>query len=359
MTLSPTPIHDAVRDHYAERARNSSSCCSPTGCGSNELYAETLLADLPSEIVNFTLGCGDPITLANLRPGETVLDLGSGGGLDCFLAARQVGPQGRVIGIDMTPEMLAKARANAARLNAANVEFREGYLEKLPVADNSIDVVISNCVINLSPDKPQVFREIFRVLRQPDLESGRPGGRVSISDIVISEGSLMPEAVQKNMAAWGACVAGALNVNDYVQGLLEAGFTEVRVQPKGDTDRVLAAFPIGLPFSASITASKSQQAEVIACTAPGGVSSRRPDLEALLSHIIDITPINSGYEFQLAGDPAETRPMVEAFIRAEATCCSFLHFNLIETPSSLRLQLTGSPAALEFAEDLLNGAKKE
>lgn len=246
MTRSPTPIHEAVREHYAARARSADPCCGPSSCCDNTLYDDKLISDLPSDIANFTLGCGDPITLAGLRPGETVLDLGSGGGLDCFLAARQVSPAGHVIGVDMTPEMLSKARANAAKLNATNVEFREGYLESLPAEDATVDVVISNCVINLSPDKPQVFREIFRVLK--------PGGRVAVSDIVTN--GPLPEAVQKSIEAWGACVAGALDANDYARGLTDAGFVDVHVQPKDGTSKILSTLPVGVPFSATITSRK-------------------------------------------------------------------------------------------------------
>jgi SAM-dependent methyltransferase len=242
MSLTPTPTHEAVREHYAERARNSSSCCGPQ----NVLYSESLIADLPSEVANFTLGCGDPITLAELVPGETVLDLGSGGGLDCFLAARKVGETGQVIGVDMTPEMLNKARANAARLKANNVEFRQGYLEALPVDDHSVDVVISNCVINLSPDKPQVFREIFRVLR--------PGGRVAVSDIVTN--GPLSEEMKNDMDAWGACIAGAIDMNEYTTELAQAGFGKVQVQPRDEGERALAALPTGRPFSAVVTAFK-------------------------------------------------------------------------------------------------------
>jgi SAM-dependent methyltransferase len=244
MTQSPIPIHEAVRERYAGYARSGSSCC---GDPSNLLYPEELLTAIPGEVANFTLGCGDPITLAGLQPGETVLDLGSGGGLDCFLAAKKVGESGRVIGVDMTSEMIQKARVSAARLGITTVEFREGYLEKLPVEDNSVDVVISNCVINLSPDKPQVFREVFRALK--------PGGRVAVSDIV-TDGPL-PEAVQKSVEAWGACVAGALDVKDYTRGLSEAGFSEVKVQPKGDASQLVEADALkGAIFSATITAQK-------------------------------------------------------------------------------------------------------
>ncbi len=251
MTQTTNPIHESVREHYADYARSGSSCCG----GSNLLYPDELLTNLPGDVANFSLGCGDPITVAALQPGETVLDLGSGGGLDCFLAAKRVGESGHVIGVDMTPEMLERARTAAVRMGITNVEFREGYLEKLPVKDASVDAVISNCVINLSPDKPQVFREVFRVLRSPDPASGRPGGRVAVSDIV-TDGPL-PEELQKNMEAWGACVAGALDVKEYTTGLADAGFTDVKVQPKGDASELIEAAGLkGKIFSATITARK-------------------------------------------------------------------------------------------------------
>jgi arsenite methyltransferase len=248
MTLSPTSTHDSVREHYAQRARNADSCCGPTDSSCcNDFYSDQLISDIPTDVSSFSMGCGDPITLANLKPGETVLDLGSGGGLDCFLASKQVGETGHVIGVDMTPEMLAKANANAERLKITNVEFRKGYLEALPVDDGSIDVVISNCVVNLSPDKPQVFREMFRALK--------PGGRVSVSDIV-TNGELSEE-MRKSIDAWSACEAGALDMKDYTQGLAEAGFVDVQVQPKDKTHNFLAGLPVGVPFSAAITARKS------------------------------------------------------------------------------------------------------
>jgi SAM-dependent methyltransferase len=250
MTQNPTPIHESVREHYAAQARSGSSCCGDTSscCDSkNALYPVELLTNLPDDVASFSLGCGNPFAQAGLQPGETVLDLGSGGGLDCFLAAKQVGESGHVIGVDMTPEMLERARLAASRLGVRNVEFHQGYLESLPVEDASVDVVISNCVINLSPDKPQVFREVFRTLR--------PGGRVAVSDIVTN--GPLPEALQKDMEAWGACVAGALDVSEYTTGLSEAGFTDVKVQPKGDaSDLIEAAGLKGKIFSAAITARK-------------------------------------------------------------------------------------------------------
>lgn len=257
----PDEIRRSVRDRYADialksssccgssqpaQAQESSSCCSSSKPNPDSAYPDDLANALPEDIANFSLGCGDPITIASLQAGETVVDLGSGGGLDCFLAAQRVGPSGRVIGVDMTPEMLAKARGNAERLGFPNVEFREGYIEHLPVGDGEADVVISNCVINLSPDKPQVFRDIYRVLR--------PGGRISISDIV-TNGEL-PQIVRASMEAWGACVAGALDVQDYARDLQAAGFVDVAVVPKGKFEEGLSLMPVHVPFSAIITARK-------------------------------------------------------------------------------------------------------
>jgi len=213
----PGKIHKEVRETYGELARTGSSCCSPQ----NKLYPLEALQDLPADIAGFTAGSGDPVTPANLQPGETVLDLGSGGGLDCFLAARQVGENGRVIGVDMTPEMLARARQGAERLGLKNVEFRQGLLEALPVEEDTVDAVISNCVINLSPDKPQVLREIFRVLR--------PGGRMSVSDIVTNRP--VPEERRKDSEDWCSCTSGALPAQEYAEELRKAGFVDIQLQP--------------------------------------------------------------------------------------------------------------------------------
>lgn len=252
MNQDPTPIHESVREYYAAQARSAGSCCggeASSCCGpsqKNTLYPADLITSVPEEVANFSLGCGDPISLAGLKPGETVLDLGSGGGLDCFLAARQVGDTGQVIGVDMTPDMLRRARSSAVKMGIDNVEFREGYLESLPVENASVDVVISNCVINLSPDKPRVFSEVFRVLR--------PGGRAAVSDIVTN--GPLPESVQKDMLAWGACVAGALDMQEYTRGLEQAGFINIDVQPKDGSGNPIPVMPVGAPFSATITAQK-------------------------------------------------------------------------------------------------------
>ena len=209
-----------------DSAKNSASnsCCGPVPVdqvGNIQFYETPDAADLPDEVTGLSLGCGDPITLASLEPGQTVLDLGSGGGIDCFLAARRVGPTGRVIGVDMTPAMLDRARANREKLGADNVEFRLGEIEHLPVPDSSVDVVISNCVINLSPDKPQVLREAHRVLK--------PGGKLAVSDIV-TDGPL-PAAIKASLSTWAGCVAGALEVQEYINYLLEVGFEDVELSP--------------------------------------------------------------------------------------------------------------------------------
>lgn len=223
MTQSPTPIHETVREHYAERIKSSASCCGTDNCCSPEsnLYPADLLTTVPTDVSSTSYGCGDPITLASLKPGQTVLDLGSGAGLDCLLAAQKVGPEGRVIGVDMTPEMIERARANAKRVNATNVEFRQGYLEELPVDSNTVDVIISNCVINLSPDKERVFNEAFRVLA--------PGGKLAVSDIV-TDGEL-PEVVRNSLSAWAGCVAGAVEAKEYIAMMESVGFTDISIKP--------------------------------------------------------------------------------------------------------------------------------
>lgn len=242
-------IRENVQEFYADRARNASSCCGDTA--ENLLYESELLSDLPDDVAGFSLGCGDPITLAQLQPGEVVLDLGSGGGLDCFLAAKQVGEEGYVIGLDMTSEMLERATLAAQRIGIGNVEFRKGFLEEMPVDDDSVDVIISNCVINLSPDKPKVFAEMYRTLK--------PGGRVSVSDIVTS--GELPEAIKQDMVAWGACIAGALEMDEYIQGLEQVGFEDVNLVAKTGEGELLEGVPQNSLFSASITARKQVKYE--------------------------------------------------------------------------------------------------
>jgi arsenite methyltransferase len=246
-TTEADRIREEVRKHYAEHGRSAPkgvSCCEPQPSAETccQNYPVELLGTVSPEVANFSLGCGNPVSAAGLQPGETVLDLGSGGGLDCFLAARLVGPTGRVIGVDMTEEMLARARANAERAGLTNVEFRQGLIEALPVESGSMDAVISNCVINLSPDKPAVLQEIARVLRH--------GGRLAVADIV-TRGPLR-EDLRTVKDSWAACIAGALSVDDYAAGLAAAGFVDVVIKPADGS--LLEDVGKGLPFSALISA---------------------------------------------------------------------------------------------------------
>jgi len=222
-------IKKVVKKGYAKIAKQGSPCCAPVNscCGSTDLaqdisrsigYADEELKAVP-EGANLGLGCGNPVALASLSEGETVLDLGSGAGFDCFLAANQVGEKGRVIGVDMTPEMIEKARENARKGNYENVEFRLGEIENIPAADNSVGVVISNCVINLAPDKGRVFKEAFRVLK--------PGGRLMVSDIVLLKE--LPDFIKNSIEAYVGCLSGAIMSDEYIGAIKAAGFHEVRI----------------------------------------------------------------------------------------------------------------------------------
>ncbi|HET6533965.1 MAG TPA: arsenite methyltransferase [Actinoplanes sp.] len=214
-------IREQVRARYANAATHAGE---GSECGNEQLYADEERGEIPEAALRASLGCGNPLRVADLNPGETVLDLGSGGGIDVLLSARRVGPTGKAHGLDMTDEMLELARRNAAEAGAANVEFHKGHIEDIPLPDGSVDVVISNCVINLSVDKPSVFAEMRRVLR--------PGGRIGISDVV-AEDHLTPE--QRGVVGdWSACIAGALSRTEYIDGLSAAGFTDVSVEFTGD-----------------------------------------------------------------------------------------------------------------------------
>lgn len=267
--LTKEQVRAGVRESYAAVARgqtgtgccspgpseSKAACCAPPTSGARERsgkigYSEADLDAVPEDS-NMGLGCGNPAAIAELKPGETVLDLGSGGGFDCFIASRQVGPEGAVIGVDMTPDMIALARKNAAEHGYGNVEFRLGEIEHLPVADNSIDVILSNCVINLSPEKDKVFRDAFRALK--------PGGRLRVSDVVALQP--MPDAMQNAMDLISGCIGGAALVGEIETWLTEAGFAEVSVEPKAESRDVVAGWAPGqgaenYVASADITAVK-------------------------------------------------------------------------------------------------------
>ena len=224
-------LREQVRDRYAAAARavgegyaandwdQEAGCCEPqTGMGAL-LYDGTQRSELPDEAVLASLGCGNPTALASMNEGETVLDLGSGGGIDVLLSARRVGPTGKAFGVDMTDEMLDLARANAAKAGATNVEFLKGYIEEIPLPDASVDVVISNCVINLSTDKPKVIAEVFRVLR--------PGGRLGVSDVISADGLTHEERVKRG--TYVGCIAGALSMSEYGDELMRAGFVDINI----------------------------------------------------------------------------------------------------------------------------------
>ena len=253
MVENSEKIKEHVRERYSQVAKNAEASCG-CGCGtastasccgpvSKDAYVQGIgysldeIKELPESAVGAAAGCGNPTAIAGLKEGEVVLDLGSGGGIDVFLSAKKVGPTGKAIGVDMTDEMLALARKNAEELGFENVEFRKGDIEDLPVEDESIDVIISNCVINLAPDKDKVFREAYRVLK--------PGGRITVSDIV-TDGPL-PQEIKDNPDAWAACVSGALDKEEYLQKIRNAGFEDVKVLDRRG---------FGLVYSAEIEAFK-------------------------------------------------------------------------------------------------------
>ncbi|NQU12613.1 MAG: arsenite methyltransferase [Desulfobacteraceae bacterium] len=257
-TIENENIRESVRETYGQVARaggvdfgvsQETSCCGPSnvstetsvagscGCGDPNLTLEQMSAvmgyskedmDVVPNGANMGLGCGNPVALSSLKPGETVVDLGSGGGFDCFLAAKEVGETGKVVGVDMTPDMVSKARKNAEKAEIHNVEFRLGEIEQIPVADNSADIIMSNCVINLSPEKLRVYQEAFRVLK--------PGGRLAISDIVAT--ASLPEEIRNDLALVGACVGGAATIDDTEALLKEAGFQDVKIKPNNNSREI-------------------------------------------------------------------------------------------------------------------------
>ena len=248
-TLDKEAVRESVRENYGKIAVENRSCCGPTCCNgvagspAEKLgYSATDTASVP-EGSNLGLGCGNPLAIASLRPGQTVLDLGSGAGFDCFLAAKAVGPSGKVIGVDMTPEMIAKARKNAAKGGYENVEFRIGEIEHLPVANSSVDVIISNCVINLSPDKRSIIDDAFRVLK--------PGGRLAISDIVATQE--LPEEVRNDLALHSGCMAGATPIQELQKLLAHAGFRDMKIEEKKGSREFIQEWAPGLGIENYVT----------------------------------------------------------------------------------------------------------
>jgi SAM-dependent methyltransferase len=252
MSPDQTPeIRAAVLERYRRTATQGSGCCGPNlpgGCGCGATGTPPSPEDIsvalgyqPQDLqavppgANLGLGCGNPQAMAQLQPGETVLDLGSGGGFDCFLAARQVGREGRVIGVDMTPEMVALARGNAAKVELANVEFRLGEIEHLPVADGCVDVIISNCVINLAADKLPVYREAYRVLK--------PGGRLAISDVVAL--TPLPPELSRDLQLWSSCAAGAMLVSDLQEMLRQVGFGQINIEVDQGSRQFIEQWAVG------------------------------------------------------------------------------------------------------------------
>ncbi|MDO8389059.1 MAG: arsenite methyltransferase [Actinomycetota bacterium] len=275
MTNEAELIHSQVRDYYGAAAREASGSC---GCGSGKSvldpdggfgqgqYHDQQLADLPATAAAASMGCGNPTMLANLEPGDRVLDLGSGGGIDVLLSAKRVGPTGFVYGLDMTPDMIELARRNIAEAGARNTEILHGMLEDIPLGDGAVDVVISNCVINLTPDKRAALAEAFRVLR--------PGGRFAVSDVVLSRP--LPPVAQGLMGAWAGCVAGALTVDDYATLLADVGFADIEIVPTVVHDRAaLAAFAAGLDMS-GVTDPEALLDEVDGVVMNAFVRARRP-----------------------------------------------------------------------------------
>ena len=264
-------IRHAVRTNYGKvaQAGNSgccptSSCCSPRGASSADAisvqlgYSNEDVSAVP-EGANMGLGCGNPQAIASLKPGEIVLDLGSGGGFDCFLAARAVGEKGKVIGVDMTPEMVSKARENAAKAGFKNVEFRLGEIEHLPVAENSVDVIISNCVINLSPEKHKVFADAFRVLKV--------GGRLAVSDVVAT--AELPDEVKNDLALHAGCMAGASLIGEVEAMLRESGFRNIRIQPKDESREFIRTWAPGRNVEDYVVSA------TIAAVKPGGCKKHK------------------------------------------------------------------------------------
>jgi arsenite methyltransferase len=262
-------VHSVVRERYGKIAKTTQPCgcgCSSSSSTNQQIgYSKSELASVPAG-ADLNLGCGNPVALASLKEGETVIDLGSGGGLDCFLAAKKVGSKGKVIGVDMTAEMLERAQANCKKSNYKNVEFRLGEIENLPIADNTADIIISNCVINLSPDKQRVFKEVFRVLK--------PKGRLMISDMVLLKD--LPEKVRGSVLAYVGCVAGADLKEDYLDKIKQAGFGQVDVVAEDHLPEMLLEEPDVRVFVEEQKLTKKEIADISDAVVSIKVSAIKP-----------------------------------------------------------------------------------
>ena len=339
MTDTNEAIRNEVQTYYAKAATTAAAggaaCCGDDAANFGAgLYDD--LGDVPDAAALASIGCGNPTAVADLRPGEVVLDLGSGGGIDVLLSARRVGPTGKAYGLDMTPEMLDLARHSAAEAGATNVEFLEGHIESIPLPDSTIDVIISNCVVNLSPDKPAVFAEMHRVLRD--------GGRIGISDVV-TEDRLTPEE-RHERGSYVGCIAGALSVSEYVEGLAAAGFADATVEfTHAVGDGVHAAI---------VTATKRGQSFAgppIACTLGSeSLSDRLADWQALLTHVLRREAIDGGVRATLG----QSAPLDELMrlVAAEQDCCQFFAFTITVDARGIALEVRAPAEAIPIVHSL-------
>ncbi|MGI8552380.1 MAG: arsenite methyltransferase [Dehalococcoidia bacterium] len=344
-------IRQAVSAAYGARARevaagNSASCCADDCCSDSraagvkeQFYAAEETGSLPASVVSY--GCGNPIALAGLHPGEIVLDLGSGAGLDCFLAAQRVGETGLVIGLDMTDDMLSLAEANKAKLGLTNVEFREGVMEAMPLSDRSVDVIISNCVINLSPDKDAVFREALRVLR--------PGGRLHVSDVVLL--GELSAAEQTDLDLWAGCASGALPKDDYAARLRAAGFEQVAIQVQ-ETE-VNDAGGAAKPWRNALIHARrpgdegADLLQVLACD----IQERPAGAPSIFDVRTSIQEVRREPDALVVTFSPTATSAVQAFVAAEQQCCRDLQWNLEFEPAP-RLRIVATAPQLDALAEL-------
>jgi SAM-dependent methyltransferase len=352
-----TDIRETVRERYAAAARGS-SCCGKTDASGAVVFGGALYGaesgDAPAGALSASLGCGVPTAVADLHEGETVLDLGSGAGADVLISARRVGPGGRAIGLDMTAEMLALARANAAAAGVDNAEFLEGYLEDIPLPDGSVDVVISNCVINLAADKRVVLREAARVLR--------PGGRLAVSDVIAADD--MDEATRTDMAAWTGCVAGALTEAEFREALATAGFEDVEIRPTHQVHELASSAIIRARKPAepgratapapTTPAAATQAAElpVVGCGLDDTALAAQLDRYRMLAAHVAVAERGPS-ELRVEFAPSVDRALLEETIALERGCCSFFGIDLEGDRLRIAVANPAQEAALSALADAL------